>query len=210
MTSKTRIRITCSCSVAIKLNVECGDRRWRLTESIHQLACWPWASSQSVTSHCSWTKRQRRWHQCHWAENSFQELLSRVLIQPHHTLHGRTRIGSDQNRERWRNWHFFVYGTPYTIATDFVSYNTSKHKRHWRHTWCIPGIVAGSPGNVTCEWRKRIEEGIGYQHIIVDAGNRWDTEHCPANTCKHDRTQCVDDARANMWHSLSDQILLIQ
>ena len=49
-------------------------------------------------------------------------------------------------------------------------------------TWRIPLIAAVSPWHVGSKRSKGVEEAVGNEHVVVDAGDEGDHEHGPSNT----------------------------
>ncbi len=46
----------------------------------------------------------------------------------------------------------------------------------------IPVVATMSPGYICIETCKHIEEAVSNQHVVIDAGNEGNQEHCPTNT----------------------------
>ena len=46
-------------------------------------------------------------------------------------------------------------------------------------------MVAVPPRDVTGEWSEHVEKAPGDDHVVIDAGERWDSEHAPTDTCIH-------------------------
>ena len=59
-------------------------------------------------------------------------------------------------------------------------------------TCSVPVVVAVSPGHVAGEAGEHVEEAVGDQHVVVDAGDERYGEHGPANTCRH-KTHSIKD-----------------
>lgn len=49
-------------------------------------------------------------------------------------------------------------------------------------TWCVPVVVAGSPGYNCVQRCDQIKQRPGNQHVVIHADKRGYDEHAPTNT----------------------------
>ena len=63
----------------------------------------------------------------------------------------------------------------------------------------VPVVVTVGPGHITAEGGKHVEEAVGYQHVVVDAGDEADGKHAPPNTCST-HTDNTHTERKPQWH----------
>lgn len=51
-----------------------------------------------------------------------------------------------------------------------------------RAVGAVPGVVTVDPGQLSGEGREQVEQGPGYNHVVVEAHVQTDQDHCETNT----------------------------